>query len=182
MAMMVQGSDGIEDGALPVAELAASMRLADGYDTVPGQLDRMLARLRAAIATVERRTGKVLIERNFVLQGTAEAGTRVVVPVSPVSAVLSAAVQIGSVSVDLGDATVEPHPHRPVVVLTRSVRSGTSLTITVTGGYSAWDQVPAPLREAVLTMAEQLDRGDAGTGQVECLISPYRALRIGGGV
>lgn len=180
MAMMVQGSDGIDDGALPVAELAASMRLADGYDTVPGQVERMRARLQAAIATVERRTGKALIARNFVLHGTAEAGSRVSVPVSPVSAVVSVAVQIGSATVDLGDASVEPHPHRSVVVLSQSVRSGARLTMTVTGGYGAWAQVPAPLAEAVLSLAEQLDRGEAAPEQVDGLIFPFRELRIGG--
>ena len=83
MAITVQGSDRITDEALPLAELAAQMRLPDGYDTVPGQLDRMRARLRAAIASVEARCSKILIARDVVVSGAAPGGSRVTLPVAP---------------------------------------------------------------------------------------------------
>ncbi|SDZ30733.1 phage conserved hypothetical protein, phiE125 gp8 family [Jannaschia faecimaris] len=180
MAMMVQGSDGIEDDVLPVADLAASMRLADGFESVPGQMARLRGRLRAAIAIVETRTSKVLVAREFMLRGVAKDGTRQAVSISPLVEVIAAEVQQGTTVVDLGEVLVEPHPHRAVLVFERSLRVGAVLTLRVTAGYSAWSQVPAPLREAVLMIAQGLDSGDDVTAQAESLMAPYRALRIGG--
>lgn len=180
MAMMLQGSDGIMDEALPLADLAASLRLPDGYETIPGQITRMQGRLRAAIAMVEGRTGKALIARNFVLQGTVEAGKRVPLPVSPVAAVGAIELQQGSAAFDLSVEFIEVHPYRPIAVLSQAVRSGSRLTMSVTAGYSSWAQVPAPLREAVLMLAEQFDTGEEINEVIDGLIAPYRQLRIGG--
>ncbi|CTQ50910.1 head-tail connector protein [Jannaschia donghaensis] len=182
MAMIVQGSDGITEEALPVADLAACLRLMDGYDTVPGQMARLRSRLRAAITMVEGRTGHVLVARDLQLTGAAQGGFREIVPLSPLVAVTRAEVRQGLVSVDLGAATIEPHPHRPTIVFARAVQPGAILSVAVTAGYSAWEQVPAPLREAVLAMAQGLDGAENMTATTEALIAPYRAMRIGGGV
>ncbi len=181
MAMMVQGSDEIADEAVPVADLAMSMRLPDGYDAVPGQVARLRSRLRAAIVTVERRTGRALIARTFTLEGTAPGGRGVPLPIGPVAAVTSAEVRSGTGAVPLSVDAVEGYPHRPVAMLRQALVEGSRITMTMEAGYSVWAQVPEPLREAVLHLAEALDMGEAdATPRLEGLIAPYRRLRIGG--
>lgn len=180
MTMMVQGSEEIAEGALPVADLASALRLPDGYETVPGQMARLQARLRAAIETVEARSGKILLARTVTLTGSATGGGRAALPVAPVAEVVAASMRHGPESIALGGAYVEPQVHRPVLVLGRDVRAGTTLTVTIAAGYSTWEQVPAPLREAVLILAGGLDSGEDVAGAVDTLIAPYRLRRIGG--
>ena len=182
MVMMVQESQRIEDEALPVAGLAAALRLPDGYDAVPGQVERLRSRLRAAIATVEDRTGRILVRRELKLQGVATGGVRQVLPVTPVSAILESWVQRGLAVVALGHAVVEPRPHRPVAVFERALRPGATVQMTVTAGYGAWADVPAPLQAAVLTIAQGLDLGQDVREEAAALLAPYRSVRIGGGV
>lgn len=180
MTMMVQGSEEIAEVALPVADLVAALRLPDGYETVPGQMARLQARLRAAVETVEARSGKILLARQVTLTGGATGSGREALPVAPIAEVVSATMRQGPDDVALPDARLEPQGHRPVLVLGRHVRAGTALKVTVEAGYSAWAQVPAPLREAVLTFARGLDGGEDVAGTVDALIAPYRLRRIGG--
>ena len=181
MVMMVQELQRIEDEALPVAGLAAALRLPDGYDAVLGQVERLRSRLRAAIATVEDRTGRILVSREVKLQGIATGGVRQVLPVTPVSEILEAWVQKGLAVVPLGHATVEPRPHRPVAIFERAIRPGATLQMTVMAGYDAWTDVPAPLQEATLTIAQGLDIGQDVREEAAMLLAPYRSVRIGGG-
>jgi len=88
MAIRVQTGQAIADEALPVAELAAQMRLPDRYEDVPGMTDRLCLRLRSAIAVVERRLGKALIQREFVLTGVSEGGDVAALPIAPVPSVV----------------------------------------------------------------------------------------------
>lgn len=182
MAMTVMDSQGIADEMLPVEDLAAQMRLADGYDDVPGLSARLRLRLRAAIGTVERRLGKALIGREFVLSGIAGGGRRVVLPIAPVDAVVSVSVTRGGVSVALGGASVTPGPVHPVAVLRQDVREGEGLRITVRAGFGPWTAVPSDLQQAVLLTAEALDAGEGhGLGETaQALLAPFRTVRIGG--
>lgn len=182
MAMTVIDSQGIADEMLPVEQLAAQMRLADGVDEVPGLAARLRLRLRAAIGTVERRLGKAVIGREFVLSGMAQGGRRVVLPIAPVDEVVGVSVTRDGVPIDLGTATVEPDTDCPVVVLPYPVGQGEWLRITVRAGFGPWNAVPDDLQQAVLLTAEALDAGE-GHGLSEAaaaLLAPFRTIRIGG--
>ncbi len=181
MAMTVIDSEGIADGALPVAELAAQMRLADGFDVVPGLAARLRLRLRAAIGTVERRLGKAVIGREFTLAGPAQGGRRVVLPIAPVTGVVGVSVTRDGVPVLLGQAVVEEDCDHPVIVLPQSVGQGEWLRLTVQAGYGPWEAVPVDLRQAVLLTAEALDAGEGyGLGEAaQALLAPFRSVRIG---
>ncbi len=183
MAMMVQGSERIADADLPVAELAALMRLPDGYGDIPGQTGRLQAGLRAAIETIEARTGRILVARDVTLVGGAEGGARVTLGLVPVQSVRSIVARGVGGSIDLGPATVEAGAHTTTLALSRSVGAGTDLILTVAAGYSSWQQLPSPLREAVLLSARDIEEGVRdGAAQISCLISPYRPRRIGGSI
>ncbi len=178
MAMMVLSQEGIADDALPVAALAAQMRLPDLWDAVPSQVDRLRQRLRAAISMVETRSGRLLIARDVILGGEAPGGNCVPVPLLPVSDHLGA--EIGGVAVTT--LRVENGLSGPVIVLARSVSGGVRITVRVRAGYETWAEVPDGLAQAVLVLAEALDMGtlDAVEGTARALIGPYRLRRIGG--
>ena len=55
----------VPDGALPVDDLKAHLRLGTGFAEDTVQEDVLRGFLRASLAAIEGRTGKVLLERNF---------------------------------------------------------------------------------------------------------------------
>ena len=181
MPMTVIDSQGIPDESLPIVELAAQMRLADSYETVPGQEARLRLRLRASIGAVERRIGKAIIRREFILAGEVKAGTRIQLPIAPVDAIVSVSAARAGALFSLGNARIEPDAHRPVAVMKQAVIDGEWVRMTVKAGFGTWVEVPEALRQAVLLMAEALDAGE-GPGLVpmaETLIAPFRSIRIG---
>ncbi|MCK0166893.1 hypothetical protein MWU52_04945 [Jannaschia sp. S6380] len=180
--MTVIDSEGIADEMLPLAELAAQMRLADGFEVVPGQADRLRLRLRAGIEAVERRLGRALIAREFLLSGEVLGGRRVPLPIAPVEAVLSAAISRAGALFALDAATVEAGARGTEAVLARAVSDGEVLQLRVRAGYGVWSDVPGPLRQAALLLAEALDMGgDAEARRMaEAMMAPFRPLRIGG--
>ncbi|WP_371153682.1 hypothetical protein [Jannaschia sp. 2305UL9-9] len=182
MVLMVRDTEALVDAALPVARLTALMRLPEGYAAVPGQEARLQQCLRAAIQSVERRTGKILIAREVVLQGTAGGDDRLKVPVAPVSDVIEVQQSVNGTSAAITGATLFDDPHRPTLVLPRIPSTGTPIEVRVMAGWGAWDAVPAPLAQAVLMVAQALDTGttDDLMPMVEQLIAPWRQRRIGG--
>jgi len=181
MAMKLQRSEGIADEALPVAQLAAQMRLAETYDIVPGQSERLRLRLRAAISSIEARLGKVLIAREVVVAGLTGVGQEILLPIAPVAEVLGAELTMRSGPRALGPVTLRSDPHRPVALLSEAVGEGLPLTMTLRAGYGTWNAVPDALQQAVLLMAETLDAGDMAVGvQIDALLAPFRGLRLGG--
>ncbi|RJL05616.1 hypothetical protein D3P06_06240 [Paracoccus aestuarii] len=181
--------------ALPVAALRAHLRLAQGFDGPDDAAETaaLAGFLRAAIATIEGRTGKVLLTRRFRMQlddwrdrlGQA-------LPLAPVHSV-------DRIEIDDGAGTVTvlppetwrmvPDAQRPVilpagVVLPHVPRRG-MVTVTFTAGFGAsWDQVPADLAQAVLLLAARYydDRSQDGRGHalpfgVSALIERWRAVR-----
>jgi len=84
---------GVPDAALPVARLREHLRLGTGFGE-DGLQDPVLAGfLRAAMAAIEGRTGKVLIARDFLYsRGAWGFADRQPLPVAPVSEVALVAV------------------------------------------------------------------------------------------
>ncbi|SFI38637.1 head-tail connector protein [Jannaschia pohangensis] len=181
MAIRVQDGQAIADEALPLAELAAQMRLPDGFESVPGMAERLRLRLRSAIAAVERRLGKALIAREFTLIGVSEGGQKVSLPIAPVEAVLSSEADHSGTTETLGAASVDDDGYRPVAKLARSVARGDRLTLVVQAGYGPWTAVPPDLRQAVLLVADAMETDHGKVPEAaEALLAPHRLLRLGG--
>ena len=181
--LTIKDAGTVEAALLPVAELAAQMRLADEYDAVPGQAERLAGRLRAAMGMVERKLGQILVERDLILSGPGPDGRRIVVPLAPIA-------MLGGVEV------VRPGDRRPldgswleyegrdvVLVVPETVPASARLDVVVTAGFGFWNDVPDELRQAVLLTAEALDEGrEELLPLANQLMAGHRDLRIGGRV
>ena len=195
--MMITELTGIAGSALPRAAFASHLRLPEDFAAVPGQEARLDAAVLAAIGAVEARTGKVLIARTHLarLEAWPEDGA-VTFSIGPVSAVSSVKViaRDGTESVLPAESyTLVPEAHRPKIVARGgfpALANGATAEIILTAGYGAvWEDVPAPLRQAVFLLAETFfEHGGTRSGAalpeaVRLLLEPYRLVRLGlGGV
>ncbi|MEL6587054.1 MAG: hypothetical protein AAFY65_04825 [Pseudomonadota bacterium] len=179
---MVLESEGIANGNLPVAQLAAQMRLPDGYETVPGQSARLQQRLRAAIVSLERRIAKALLRRDFVLGGPVKGGGEVFLPLAPVWGVSRVELLDAGGGETLPNAEISGGQMAPCLSFGRALSQGAYVRITADAGWGTWDDVPEPLAEAALLMAEALDTGEgpAVNEVVDGLVAPWRLRRLGG--
>ncbi|TKW65659.1 MAG: hypothetical protein DI616_13670 [Paracoccus denitrificans] len=184
------------DTALPVAELRAHLRLGSGFE-LPANVeeDKALAGfLRAAMATIEGRTGKVLISRRYrmVLDDWRDSQGQAL-PMAPVSAV-------EDVGIEMPDGTMRDVPAdnwrvvedvqrpiiRPRLGSLPHVPEGARVIIRFTAGFAKnWSGVPADLGQAVLMLAARYyeDRSDDGARNVlpmgvSALIERWRAVRV----
>ncbi|WP_145103293.1 head-tail connector protein [Cereibacter sediminicola] len=198
--MMLIEQTAVPDGALPVARLKEHLRLGSGFGE-EGLQDGLLASfLRAAMTTIEGRTGKVLLARRYLLVlddwRTDEAQA---LPVAPVSEVISV------VRVDGQDRAMPVSPslwrlvrdqHRPKLMprvgLLPSVPEGGRVEILFDAGFGeSWAEVPPDLAQAVMLLAadyyeNRYEPGLSAAGlprQVATLIERWRTVRLlGGGV
>lgn len=181
--------------ALPVALLREHLRLGSGFQIGEDSAETMALSgfLRAAIAAIEARTGKVLLTRRFRMQ-LDDWRDRLgqTLPLAPVQAV-------NEIRIDDGRGTITtlspdgwrllPDGQRPMVLPTGIIlphvpRSG-MVTITFTAGFGeSWDQVPADLAQAVLMLAARYyeDRSFEGGRSampfgVSALIERWRQVR-----
>ncbi|WP_299838583.1 head-tail connector protein [uncultured Paracoccus sp.] len=181
--------------ALPVARLRAHLRLGSGFGLVDDEAESaaLAGFLRAAIATIEGRTGKVLLTRRFVMR-LDDWRDRLgqTLPLAPVIAV-------ERIEIEDGQGTVTELPaeswrligdlQRPMilpagVILPHVPRLG-SVAVTFTAGFGdSWDKVPADLAQAVLMLAAQFyeDRSSGAAKSalpfgVSALIERWRAVR-----
>ena len=194
--MMLVEETGVPAAAWPVAAFREHLRLGTGFVDDAAQ-DPLLERLlRTASGAVERRTGKVLLERSFLWTLNAWRGhAKEELPVAPVSAITELRIvdADGAVSVISPMAYgLEPDAHRPVL----SARSLGLPTLPVgglaevafdAGLASDWDGLPDDLAHAVFLLAAQYHetRHAAGGGVpmpdgVEALIAPWRPMRLFG--
>jgi uncharacterized phiE125 gp8 family phage protein len=183
--------------ALPVAALREHLRLGSGFAGVDLQEDLLRSFLRAALAAIEARTGKVVLARIFTLTLTewAEPSAQPL-PLAPVGAIQSLTVKgpgdAGAEVIDPSRYHLLPDTHRP-----RLIARGAALpmiptegqaVITLTAGFGDWDAVPPDMAQAVLMLAAHYYeyRDDTGLKSgcmpfgVTALIERHRALRIGG--
>lgn len=192
---MLSEVSAIADAALPVARFRSHLRLGSGFGEDGLQDDLLNGFLRAAIAAIEARTGKVLISREFtwvVYRWTDPEGARL--PVAPVTAV-SAVVLVDRAAVETVVASdlywLERDAQRPVVrpatAVLPAIPTDGHARIAFTAGMAAdWDGLPADLGQAVLLLAAHyyeyrnetaLAAGCMPFG-VSSLIARYRALRL----
>ena len=193
--MMLTEETTVPDSALPVDEFKAHLRLGTGFGEETLQDGVLRGFLRAAIAAIEARIGKVLIERDFSWRLNAwrdRAGQ--VLPVAPVADVTAVTLldAVGTETVlDAGDYRLEPDSQqprlRPAGTLLPALSTGGAVRIEMTAGMAVdWGGLPADLGQAVLLLAshyyEYRDETKLGDGcmpfGVTSLIQRYRSLRI----
>lgn len=189
----------VPPSALPLARLKEHLRLGTGFgdDTIQDAL--LQGFLRAAVAAVEARTGKALIERPFEMTVRAwHRADRHPIPIAPVGSVSAVALLDATGqprSLPLSTLRLEIDAMRPclgaVGGLLPAIPSGGAARITFEAGYGpSWSQVPADLSHAVLMLASHYHehRSDTGLSEgcmpfgVTALIERYRPLRISGGM
>lgn len=197
--MMLIEETAIADAALPVDQFKAHLRLGTGFAEGSVQDEVLKGFLRAAIAAIEARTGKVLIEREFswTLSGWRDPAGEVL-PVAPVKAVEAVTVSDATGA----ESTIAPEAYRleqdsqrprlrPAGLMFPTLATGGAAKIAFIAGMSVdWDGLPADLGQAVLLLAahyyEYRDETALGAGcmpfGVTSLIQRYRTVRFGVGV
>lgn len=183
---------------LPIPELRDHLRLGSGFGDDGLQDGLIEAYLRAAVAAIEVRIGKVLIPRMFqwVLDDWRDPGAQAL-PVAPVQSVAALTLFDGA-----GAATVIAASayrlvldlHRPKLVATGAalplIPSGGRAEARILAGFgTGWLDVPADLRQAVLLLAAEYyeNRSEMGLREqalpfgIMALIERWRTVRILGG-
>lgn len=196
--MRLKEQNGLDAAALPIAEFKAHLRLGSGFGEDTLQDTVLEATLRAAIAAIEARTGKALLERTFVWQVEGwRHPEEQALPIAPVSAIL----WLKTVTRDGAETPVDSGCHVLVQSTQRPMLRAacTRLPVIPTYGFAEigfaagfgvdWQSLPADLAHAVLLLATHFYevRHDVSARDgnmpfgVAQLIERYRTVRILGG-
>lgn len=187
----------VPSAALPVDEMKDHLRMGSGFADDGLQDGLIEAYLRAAMAAIEGRIGKMLFQRRFLWVLECWRDAEQALPVSPVSGITS----LTLVDAAGGEVTVPAAAYRLVKDLHRprlAGKGGTLPTIPSDGlakvvfdaGFGpAWTDIPVDLRQAVLLLAGEYyehrhDDGAQAAGLpfgVVTLIERWRTVRILGG-
>ncbi|WP_238370576.1 head-tail connector protein [Heliomarina baculiformis] len=193
--MMLIEEATLPDTALPVDQFKAHLRQGSGF-AEDGLQDAVIKGfLRAAIAAIEARTGKVLISRAFLWtrSGWRDRSGQTL-PVAPVNAITQVTLinALGQeTDVPLSQFRLEQDSQRPrirpVGGVLPMVSLGGSVRIRFIAGFAeVWDALPADLAQAVLLLAAHyyeyrnetvLSDGCMPFG-VASLVQRYRPLRV----
>lgn len=197
--MMLVEQTTVPGTALPVAQFKDHLRLGTGFADDAVQDEVLETYLRAAMATIEARTGKILLARRFNWSLTAWRDLAVqALPVAPVSAIESLTITDRLGGVELIDPVrygLEQDMHRPklvsVGICLPAIPVGGRVEILFDAGFGTdWVDVPADLAQAVMLLAANFyeHRADSGTSAhtqlpsvVAGLIQRYRTVRLFGG-
>ena len=196
--MMLIEETAVPLSALPMAEFKAHLRLGTGFSDGDVQDPVLEGFLRAAIAAIEGRTGKILIARAFSWTiWRWSAPDRQPLPVAPVSAVTALILRNPAVGQEVIAPELywlEQDTHRPALrprgALLPTIPSGGTAEVDFDAGMAAdWGGLPADLGQAVLLLAAHYHeyRHETALGGgcmpfgVSSLIERYRNVRILGG-
>ena len=189
---------GIATIDLPIAELRSHLRFGTGFADDALQDPVLEVSLRAAVAAIEARTGKVLFGRSFRWVVSAWRSPSVqALPVAPVTALTSVMTisRAGDVTAsNLSDVVLVEDLHRPQLHAAAASLPAIPVNgvaeVTFTAGFSPnWQGMPADLAQAVLLLAayyyeirheDPTNDGNMPYG-VARLIERYRTVRILGG-
>ena len=196
--MMLIEETTVPDAALPVDEFKAHLRVGSGFGADTLQDAVLHGFLRAAIAAIEARTGKMLIERDFSWNLTmwrdASAQTLPVAPVRSISSV-ELVLRDGSREAVADDLFwLEQDQARPRVrsvgSCLPSIPAAGSVIVNFQAGFgTVLTDIPADLRQAVMLLAahyyefrneSSLSDGCMPFG-VSSLIERYKILRLWSG-
>ncbi|MFN4193632.1 MAG: head-tail connector protein [Tabrizicola sp.] len=195
--MMLTEETPVPSLALPVEEMKDHLRMGSGFADDGLQDGLIETYLRAAMAAIEGRIGKMLFQRRFLWVLECWREDEQALPVSPVSGIASLAL----VDAAGGESIVPPASYRLVKDLHRPrlAGRGTALPTIPTDGAvkvvfdagfgAAWTDIPVDLRQAVLLLAGEYyehrhDDGAQTAGLpfgVVTLIERWRTVRILGG-
>jgi uncharacterized phiE125 gp8 family phage protein len=185
---------------LPVATFKAHLRLGSGFSDDMLQDPVLEGCLRSALAAIESRTGKALMQRRFSVTANAwTPGAEQSLPIAPVTGLhaLTTTDTAGSVTPhNISNFSLLRDAHTPKAVSLSgswpAIAPQGSAKLTFIAGYgTAFQDLPADLAQAVLMLASHYyeARNIAGLSAsampfgISVLIEPYKALRItaGGG-
>ncbi len=196
--MMLIEETTVPDAALPVDDFKAHLRLGTGFGQDSAQNEVLAGFLRAAMAAIETRTGKILMTRPFSWSLTfwRDRDTQAL-PVAPISAVTRLSVisrDGGTSEIDAGQYWLERDSQRPrlraVGACLPVIPQGGSAVLEFEAGYgTGWTDLPADMRQAVFLLAahyyEYRDETSLSEGSmpfgVSSLIERYKLLRLGSG-
>jgi len=196
--MMLSEETTVPLAALPVAQFKEHLRLGSGFADDDLQDGLIEGFLRSAMAAIEARTGKALIERTFSWSVTRwREASEQVLPISPVSAIVDVVLMdhldVGTV-IDAASYRLRPDLQRPVIAAVAgqlpTIPNLGSARIQMMAGFGPeWSDLPADLAQAVFLLAAhyyeyrheiQYDGGCMPFG-VSALIERYRIVRLSGG-
>lgn len=196
--MMLIEETTVPTGALPVALFKEHLRLGSGFADDGLQDTLIESFLRSALAAIEARTGKALIERTFSWTLTRwRDGSAQALPIGPVSAIVDVVLVDrlgGETVVDAASYQLRPDMQRPVLASVAAalptIPQGGSVKVQMLAGFGPeWSDLPADLAQAVLLLAAhyyeyrhevQYDGGCMPFG-VSALIERHRVMRLTGG-
>ena len=182
--------------ALPIAEFRAHLRVGTGFAEDSLQDSVLEGFLRAAMAAVEGRCGKVLIARAFTwLMQDWRDGQAQALPLAPVTSVSAVRLlDADDLATEVAESAyrLEMDAHYPMLRATGAcfpapVSDGQVEIVATVGFAEDWSDVPADLKQAVLMLAAHyyeyrndtaLSGGCMPFG-VTSLIARYRPVRIG---
>ena len=196
--MMLIEQTGVPSSAMPVAEFKDHLRLGTGFADDGAQDALTESYLRSALAAIERRIGKSLISRDFLLTLASWRNSLVqALPTAPVNAVGSVTVfdRDGTgVVIDPARYRLERDSQRPRLVAIGGqlpvIPTGGSVEIGLTAGFGPqWSDLPPDLAQAVFLLAagyyEKRHETDPQPAAmpfgVMALIERWRTVRVLGG-
>ena len=195
--MMLTEETPVPQAALPVEEMKDHLRMGSGFADDGMQDGLIETYLRASLAAIEGRIGKMLFQRRFLWVLECWRDEEQALPVAPVPGIVSVTLVDaagGEVVVPAGAYRLVKDLHRP-----RLAGKGGALPIipgeglvkvAFDAGFGAvWTDIPVDLRQAVLLLAGEFyehrhDDGVQGAGLpfgVVTLIERWRTVRILGG-
>jgi len=193
--MMLTEVTPVPQAAIPVAQFKEHLRLGTGFSD-DGLQDVLLEGfLRAALATIEGRIGKALLERDFALRlEDWRDADRQALPLAPVSAITGVElIAPGGVEtvIDPAGYRLLPDMQRPCLVAMAGVLPTIPANGAVRVGFMAgfgpdWSDLPPDLSQAVLMLAAHYHeyRSETALGAgcmpfgVTTLIERYRTVRL----
>lgn len=192
--MMLVEVTHVSQAALPVDQFKEHLRLGTGFADDNLQDGLLESHLRAAMAAIEARTGKILISRDFRWDVSSWRNRDAqVLPVSPVTDLAEMVLidQTGAEQVvDPDRWFLRPDQHRPAICPLGGdlpeVPVGGAVRIMLTAGYGLdWADLPRDLAQAVIILAGHYYQNRFAahdhTGMpeiVRALIEGYRHLRL----
>lgn len=191
--MMMTEQSRLVDTDLPLQGFKDLLRLSSGFADDGAQDPALLGMLRAAVAAIEGRTGKVLVRRSFLWTVAMWRDLSVVaIPLAPAQQIDSVTLvdAAGVQSVVPPDRyRLEVDLHRPLLraagVLLPLIPEGGRAEVRLQAGFGAsWSDIPSDLQHAVLMLATQYHdqrEGAAMPPAVVALTERWRAVRLGVG-
>ncbi|MEP5760313.1 MAG: head-tail connector protein [Litoreibacter sp.] len=196
--MMLEDLTTLASADLPIGAFRAHLRLGSGFTDDSLQDELLENYLRASLATIEARIGKVLLRRDFEWTLTRwSSDQEQPLPLAPVNTVTSVVRTDSSGAqtvIDPATYVLLPDTHRPKIVAKAGCFAqpiiGGTLSIQFSAGFGiSWEAVPSDLRQAVMLLASHYYEYRTDTSGVSGLIpngvkdllETYRVIRTFGG-